>query len=197
MTLITCYQINNTYAKYLTEVETSAQENIGAWIIKVNDINIASNTEIQTFNIDKLIYNSNEYVIDGKIAPGLTGYFDIKIDATESSVAVIYNISINFEKLNLIDAIKFTKLVQIIDGEESASGVTQTDVNTYTGIISLEEIEEKKITTVRVYVEWENSQNENDDEDTILGAITNLNLQLPVEVKASQYLGEEIVEYTT
>ena len=96
MLLVTLYQINSTYAKYFTQANGIVEETIGAWIVKVNDTNIATESTVENFTINALKYNSNDYVLEGKIAPGLLGYFDITIDATEASVAVRYDVTIDF-----------------------------------------------------------------------------------------------------
>lgn len=196
MLLITLYQINSAYAKYSTEAEGIVEETIGAWIVKVNNTNIATEADVQNFTIDALIYNSNDYVLEGKIAPGLLGYFDITIDATEASVAVRYDVTIDFSKLNISDSIKFTKLVTVVDGVESEEGIIQTDESTYTGVVSLEDILAGKTNTLRVYLSWEDDGTGiNDEEDSMLGTNKDIQVSIPVQVKASQYLGEEIIEY--
>ncbi len=196
MLLITLYQINSAYAKYSTEAEGIVEETIGAWIVKVNNTNIATEADVQNFTIDALTYNSNDYVLEGKIAPGLLGYFDITIDATEASVAVRYDVTIDFSKLNISDSIKFTKLVTVVDGVESEEGIIQTDESTYTGVVSLEDILAGKTNTLRVYLSWEDDGTGiNDEEDSMLGTNKDIQVSIPVQVKASQYLGEEIIEY--
>ena len=107
MILITFYQINQTYAKYSSQAKGTVEEEIGAWIVKINGKNIATEEEVQNFTINQLNYNSNNYVAEGKIAPGLLGYFDIEIDATEASVAVRYDVKIDFASLDISDAINF------------------------------------------------------------------------------------------
>lgn len=196
MLLITLYQINSAYAKYSTEAEGIVKETIGTWIVKVNNTNIATEADVQNFTIDALTYNSNDYVLEGKIAPGLLGYFDITIDATEASVAVRYDVTIDFSKLNISDSIKFTKLVTVVDGVESEEGIIQTDESTYTGVVSLEDISAGKTNTLRVYLSWEDDGTGiNDEEDSMLGTNKDIQVSIPVQVKASQYLGEEILEY--
>ena len=196
MLLITLYQINSAYAKYSTEAEGIVEETIGAWIVKVNNTNIATEADVQNFTIDALTYNSNDYVLEGKIAPGLSGYFDVTIDATEASVAVRYDVTIDFSKLNISDSIKFTKLVTVVDGVESEEGIIQTDESTYTGVVSLEDILAGKTNTLRVYLSWEDDGTGiNDEEDSMLGTNKDIQVSIPVQVKASQYLGEEIIEY--
>lgn len=196
MILITAYQINTTYAKYFTEAQGRVEETIGTWIVKINGTNIATEADIQTFTINDLNYNSNDYVLDGKIAPGLLGYFDVVIDPTGASVAVRYDVTINFDKLNISDSIKFAKLVRVVNGVEEETGIIKTGENTYTGTISLADVEAGTTNTIRVYLGWEDDgTGVNDAEDSILGTTKDVQVAIPVEVKASQYLGEEITEY--
>lgn len=196
MLIITLYQINSAYAKYYTEAEGMVEETIGAWIVKVNGTNIATGTDIQEFTINELTYNSNDYVLEGKIAPGLLGYFDVEIDATEASVAVRYDVSINFDQLDLTDSIYFARLVKVVDGVESTDGITKTDESTYTGVVSLDDIQNKKTNTIRVYLGWDDDgTGGNDEADSELGLQKDIQISIPVEVKASQYLGETIDEY--
>lgn len=196
MILITFYQINQTYAKYSSQAKGTVEEEIGAWIVKINGKNIATEEEVQNFTINQLNYNSNNYVAEGKIAPGLLGYFDIEIDATEASVAVRYDVKIDFASLDISDAINFSKLVKVVDGIESEEGITKTDVNTYTGVVSIEDIDAGKINTVRVYIGWDDDgTGQNDEADSILGSQKDIQVSIPVELKANQYLGEEIIEY--
>ena len=196
MLLITLYQINSAYAKYSTEAQGIVEETIGAWIVKVNDTNIATEANVENFTIDALTYNSNDYVLEGKIAPGLSGYFDVTIDATEASVAVRYDVTIDFSKLDLSDSIKFTKLVTVVDGVESEEGITQTEESTYTGVVTLDDISAGKTNTLRVYLSWEDDGTGiNDEEDSMLGTNKDIQVSIPIQVKASQYLGEEIIEY--
>lgn len=196
MILITAYQINTTYAKYLTQTQGIVEETIGAWVVKINGTNIATEADVQNFTINDLNYNSNNYVLDGKIAPGLLGYFDVTIDATEASVAIRYDVTINFDELNISDSIKFAKLVRVVNGVEDETGIIKTGESTYTGTISLADVEAGITNTIRVYLEWEDDgTGANDAEDSILGTTKDIQVAIPVEVKASQYLGEEITEY--
>lgn len=197
MLLITLYQINSTYAKYFTEANGIVEETIGAWVVKVNNTNIATEADVENFTINALTYNSNDYVLSGKIAPGLLGYFDVTIDATQASVAVRYDVTIDFSKLNLSDSIKFSKLVRVVDAVESEDGITKTGESTYSGIVSLDDINAGKTNTIRVYLGWEDDgTGTNDEADSVLGTTKDIQVSIPVQVKASQYLGEEIVPYT-
>ena len=125
----------------------------------------------------------------------LEGHFDIVIDATGCSVAVIYDVTIDFSQMNLSDSIKFTKLTTVKDGTESATGIRSGE-STYTGIISLEDIKSEKTTTLRIYVSWEDDgTGKNDEADSLIGTNKDSEVTIPVTVKASQYMGESIAEY--
>ena len=196
MLLITLYQINSTYAKYVSEAAGTVTEEIGEWIVRVNNTNIATGTANQAFTISQLTYNSNNYVKQGKIAPGLLGYFDVVIDATDSSVAVVYDVTLDFSQMNLTEAMQFSSLVRVVDGVESATGITRTGISTYTGIVPLADINENKTHTVRVYLEWDDDgTGTNDEDDSEIGTTKNIQVSIPVQVKVSQYQGETITAY--
>lgn len=198
MILITFYQIGQTYAKYSSQAKGTVEETIGAWIVKINGENIATEEEVKTFTIEQLNYNSNNNVKEGKIAPGLLGYFDIIIDATEASVAVRYDVKIDFASLDISNAINFSKLVKVVDGVESSEGIIKTEENVYTGVVSLDDIKAGKTNTLRVYIEWtDNQTGENDEADSVLGTQKDIQVSIPVELKAMQYLGEELKEYNS
>lgn len=197
MLLMTFYQINNTYAKYSSEAQGLLEETIGKWIVKVNATNIATETDVQDFVINDLTYATNDNIISGKIAPGQEGYFDIVIDASESSVALIYDVAIDISGLDINEAMKITKIVRVIDGTESEEGIVRTAENTYSGILGIEHIKEPKTHTMRFYLGWENDETgKNDLTDTTIGKTKDMKISIPVQVKVSQYLGEDMVEYT-
>lgn len=190
MMIITCYEIGNTYAKYVATAYGITKGDVGAWVVKVNDTIISTGTEEQEFTIDELQYGSNVYVAEGKIAPGTLGYFELEIDATEASVAVTYDVELDLSALTeSSDSIKLAKIAKIVDGTETTSGIGQKGENTYTGIISLEDIENGKTTLLRVYIEWENVE-DNNEQDSEVGATANSTLSIPIKVKASQYQGK-------
>lgn len=80
--------IKETYSKYITSAEGNANLSIASWKIKINDQNILSNTSIT--NTINPIFEGNENVTDGYIAPKSKGYFDIIIDTTNVDVSYEY-----------------------------------------------------------------------------------------------------------
>ena len=188
--VITLYNIVNSYAKYVTQASGSMEKQAGAWVIKVNNSDISSRNVTRTFTINNLTLLNNEYVVDGKIAPNSVGYFDISIDPTGTSTAVRFDVTLDFSDFENVDAIHFESACLVVNGVENTSGMTRTARNTYTGIIPLADVKQNIITTARLYIKWEDSQNDID-----LGLIQNNQLDLPIEVDVSQYMGEVLVEY--
>lgn len=196
MIVVTIYQITTTFAKYVSEAYAEAEQEVGVWIIKVNDTDISdSSTQQKDFIIDTLNYNPSQYVVNGKIAPGSVGYFDVVIDATETSVAVIYDLEFDFSSLDINNSLKFDKIVRVKnDGTEEP--IIRTGINTYSSLITLDQISKKELETVRIYIVWENDDSEENNKfDSETGLIQNLNLKIPVQALVNQYLGEEIIEY--
>ncbi len=195
MVLLTGYVIRTTYAKYLTQATATAEKVAGAWVIKINNMNITSPTgATQSFTINNLNYGSNAYVADNKMAPGTTGSLDIAIDPTGTTTAVRFDVTLDASSLNISDAISMTSACKVIDGNEDSSGMTRTGQNTYSGIITLAEVEANKVTTARFYIAWTNVE-ANNAADSAIGVTRNVNLNIPIDVTVTQYNGETITAY--
>ena len=66
--------------------------------------------------------------------------------------------------------------------------------NTYTGVIPLSDIKNGKTNKIKVKINWENDEN-NNKMDTTIGTLKSYTINIPINVTATQYLGEEIKEY--
>lgn len=193
MLIFTFYQIATSYAKYIAEATAVVEKQAGAWAIKVNDTDISNSNSETTFNVDNLIFPESAFVAENKLAPGANGYFEIVIDSTGSSVAVRYDVTLVVDNLNIIDSIRFTKACIVVDGEEVEEGIIKTGDNTYSGVISLEDVTNEVQTTLRFYIGWEELENgQGDIADTELGLIKDISTNIPVDVVVTQYLGEPI-----
>ncbi len=191
--------IKDTYSKYASTGDVGISGTSGAWSIKVNSENItADHGAVQEFTIQNLIYEESDNVISNKIAPGLDAYFEIGIDATDTAVAVKFDITFDTSSIDATNRIKMTDARKYVDGVLDDGAIIKTDENTYTGIIYLQEIQEEKDITVRCYIEWPDEETETSDEaDSKIGSDANLKtLNIPVTVNVTQYLGETISEYT-
>lgn len=75
-----------TYSKYVTTVRGDGIAEIATWDFKVN----GQKEEVQTISLGST-YDSST-LVNGKIAPGTEGNFQIIVDATGSDVGIDYNI---------------------------------------------------------------------------------------------------------
>ena len=97
----------------------------------------------------------------------------------------------NYKKEYLInDKISIVSVEEI----ESGNTLTRTAETTYTGLISLSDIKAGKTNKIKVRLSWENDEN-NNQMDTTLGKLKGYTVNIPINVTATQYLGETIEEY--
>ena len=80
-----------TYSKYVTEVRGDGTAQIATWDFKVN----GQKEEVQTISLGSTYDKST--LVNGKIAPGTEGNFQIKVDATGSDVGIDYQIKFSDE----------------------------------------------------------------------------------------------------
>ena len=72
MTVFTIYQIVNTYALFESRLSGTSQIPVGRWNIDLNGSDITSGVT-QNFLLDSFNIEQNEYILENKIAPGLSG----------------------------------------------------------------------------------------------------------------------------
>lgn len=87
--IIMSFICGRAYAKYISKLEGKGTAEIAYWSFKVNN----SNEKVQKISLNSTV--NNEKILKDKIAPGTKGTFQIKLDATDSDVAIGY--SIKFE----------------------------------------------------------------------------------------------------
>lgn len=191
MLIITILKIGDTFSKYYTSTHTNTlSKDIGEWIIKVNEMDIYSeNGESVEIEIDKFSNFTNNYTSPDKIAPFSEGYTDITIDPTGTDVAVKYDIQVNVQG-NQVQGAE-TRLEMISDEHI----LIKTAEDTYTGTISLSDVKAGKKPTIRVYILWMNNELRNEEDTDIATTGQREKLNVLLNITASQYLGEEIIEY--
>lgn len=179
--LLTLYEIKKTYGLFESNNKMPVQQSTAKWNILINGTNIKSE---EKFVVNSVNVEDNENVLNGKIAPGVKGYFDIEIDKTNTSTSIVYSITFDFTKIS--DSITIEKI------EETTSGnLIRTGENTYSKVMK---INDEPINNIRVYIKWENKE-ENNDIDSLVGLTKDNYINIPVSISAMQYLGEEIIEY--
>ena len=178
------------YAFGLLESHTTrvVQNDLGQWSILVNNVDVTGQTV--SFTINNINYDTDTNVESGKMAPGLGGSFDISIDPSGTEVSVRYDIT--YDKT----AIQSTETSIDIGSVVETSGKTlvQTGANTYTGIITLNEINNDKVDTITTSLVWPDVA-ANGEKDYEVGKTANSTISLPITVKLTQYTGEQITAY--
>ncbi len=172
-----------TYSSYESNTAGSVNGNIAGWNIKVNDV-IVSNEVDKEVDIDDVVWNAT-HTRSGKLAPGSTGTFNIKLDFSGTEVAVRFDIEVIDKR---IDPDKILSLTGIDTADVT---LTQTGVSTYTGVVDVDDID-TTIVNIALDLSWINNDSVNDPIDTQFD-----NSQfLDVNFKATQYGGEAITAYT-
>ena len=184
MIFVTIYEITNTYGLFESNINMDVDSKLATWNILINDTNIGKS---ETFNIDNFISEEDRTVASGKIAPGTSGYFNININPSTTQVSIRYDLTFDFSKLDNLFTI--TKVE-----EKNGYNLIKTGPNTYSNVITLNEIKENKTNNIRVHIKWNNNE-ENNDKDTEIGLTENNTLNIPVSITVLQYSGEKIEPY--
>ena len=184
MIFVTIYEITNTYGLFESNINMNADSKLATWNILINDTNIGKS---ETFTIDNFISEEDSTVASGKIAPGTSGYFNININPSTTQVSIRYDLTFDFSKLDNLFTI--TKVE-----EKNGYNLIKTGPNTYSNVITLNEIKENKTNNIRVHIKWNNNE-ENNDKDTEIGLTENNTLNIPVSITVLQYSGEKIEPY--
>ena len=169
--LLTLFLTIQTYALFETDSDATTELDIGEWIIALNNNNI---TRTQTITLNNFVYNNGTHTQSGYLAPGTSAYFDLTLDATESDVSVLYELTI--DDTPIIDypniSLSFTNL---------STNVTSTS-NNYSGTILLNDA--NRVVTIRINLVWDN-QAEYDNTDINL---LDEELELTINANFEQYI---------
>lgn len=184
MLFFTIYLTMDTYALFESNKNYDVSSDIAKFVIKVN----GSEAKTEEFVVDSIAYYENEYVIDNKIAPLVDGYFDIVIDAEEVEVSLRYDIEFDFSSLS-IPGLVISSITEL-----GGNTLVLTDKDTYSGVITLADMDSSTVNTVRVSISWQNDE-ANNEVDSSWGMVADKVISIPVNVKLTQYLGEELSVY--
>ena len=186
--ILLIYKVIDIYAVFHSEVEANVELENGVWNITVNDTDITTGTETE-FVIDQIATTENSHVKPGKLAPGLSGSFEIAINPEDTNVSIRYDITLNQEEIGE-SSLKIKSIEEIAQNYQ----LIKTGENTYTGVILLKDINQGINHKIKMEVEW--ALEDNNEADTTLGTNKTHKLQIPITVHAIQYLGEEITPVT-
>lgn len=159
----------NTLSKYRDEFDGLTDVQLARWNIKVNNQEIVQSNTLAA-DITP-IFEGNENIADGVLAPGAKGYYDIVIDATEVDVAFSYQLTLGHVENEIIPDI-------VLIGYTINPDVN-TEIQTYSDQISGNIDLTQDITTIRIYFEWNDGEGSTMDNETDTEVIIN-NTSAPI-----------------
>lgn len=139
LAIILSFVGGQTYSKYVTEVRGDGTAQIATWDFKVN----GQKEQVQTISLGSTYDEST--LVNGKIAPGTKGSFQIIVDATGSDVGIDYKIKFSNESSkpkNLKFYYQETEYDSILELEKDLSGTIDANA-------------ENKSKTLTINWEWE------------------------------------------
>ena len=179
--LFLVYQVVDTYGLLESDAAGRTELNIGRWEIAINNLDVS---EVTTLSFTDLVYEANANVEDGYFAPGSKGSYEIVIDPKDTDVAIRYDISINLDVLEGHTNIKFEVT------NSNLALVSSNDGLTYSGVITLAEIQNGDKKNLTISLMWENDENYNEFDSEL--AKIDATLSFPLEIKFTQYNGEPL-----
>lgn len=181
--IVSCFSLciftNKTYTSYESAVDNEVAVDVADWKIEIDGQDITKTTrDISLNNIEW----ENTHASSTTAAPGSKGIIKIKIDPTSTQVAIKYNITYIDHNL---DPECILTVTNIYLEEEELEKISD---NTYSGLITMDQIKEGTIKTLVIHVEWVNDEN-NNESDTQIGLKEKDPNYLKLEFDASQYTG--------
>lgn len=208
--------ISSTYSKYTAESNGTITKNLAAWIVKVNDTDITvinkeeneedtnttDDTLLENKNVtfeitgDDVVWESGSHISEGKVAPGMKGYFFIRIDPSKTQTALKYTINVNIT--SILEGYVDFRINDVVEenGKElhvQRLGTKNQNVNIQR-IKLLDEIKSQndteRIDKIKVELEWVDNE-KTGIFDTKVGETIDKDFKIPVTVNVIQYTGEE------
>lgn len=129
------FKARATYTSYESNVEGRVSTNVGEIHIKINGVDVVATNDGTLDNrviLDNITWEST-HTREGKISPGSTGTIDLEVDPSGSEVAILYEFRFVDQQIDEDKLLTFSNIVP-------AEGMIRTSADTYTGIITLNDI---------------------------------------------------------
>lgn len=160
ISLLFCFStINETYAKYNTSLEGKTNMSVARWHILVNNQDVRNNSSTSAELAPTFL--GTEHIAPDVIAPTSEGYVDLIIDSSQVDVSFSYTITPDVDATSSVtDLIVTGYTVNSSEKIAISNGQSITD-NIY-------KIDNVNLTTIRLYVKWDDSSNSKmtNEEDT-------------------------------
>ena len=174
------FSIIQIYAKYLTSSTGKTNLTIAKWNIIVNKKSIKNNSDISSEIVP--VFEGNDNISAGIIAPTATGYFDLDFDFKDADVSFKYEINVSAAENSSVQDLVATGY-SIDDGDTiNFDTFNQTISDT---ILLSSDIKQRKI---RVYILWnDDAETETmSNEDDTASAISDTPALLSVNISFTQ-----------
>lgn len=163
--------IQESYAKYVSSAEANGNFTIARWAFMVNQQDVLNNSDFSATIVP--VFDSNQNIGTGVIAPTSTGYFDVTIDSTNVGVAYDEQITLSHGTTGTVTDLIFT-------GYKLNNGSTVTFANNTNPTITTTHAlnEQNRVNTYRFFIEWRDGQGEtmNNSADTQASATGNASI---------------------
>lgn len=176
---------NTTSASYESIVNSDANSTIAKWSININNENI-TDTYDKKIDINDITWD-NSHTESGKVSPGSTGSFTFEIDPDDTDLAFRYDIKYIDKTIDDNYVLTITSITS------SDSYLIHTGIDNYTGLFSLNDINNKTKKIITINISWLNNE-ENNEKDSLVGITDDVNY-IDLDFSAKQYNGELIEEY--
>lgn len=150
---ISLFTIKDTYAKYITSTNGDANINIARWKIIVNNQDISQNKELS--NVITPIFEGNDNIASGVIAPTSEGYFDILIDASNTDVSLKYEITTKNSEDSAVSDL-YISGYSIDDGEKQTTITQDEQIKIENSILYNSDDKDLKL---RIFLKWNDDTN--------------------------------------
>lgn len=176
-----------TFGLYESLLDTDVDGDVSDIKLKINNVNIVNNTsDISEVVVTDISWTGVAHTRPGKISPGATGTFNLKLDPYGSEVAILY-------EFTFVDkSIDPDKILTFTDIRASNGSVIKTAANKYSGIISLADIDRGQTITLNIDFEYVDEE----DMEPFTKDSENLDDFFTINFEALQYNGETLVPYT-
>ena len=174
------FSIIQIYAKYLTSSTGKTNLTIAKWNIIVNKKSIKNNSDISSEIVP--VFEGNDNISAGIIAPTATGYFDLDFDFKDADVSFKYEINVSAAENSSVKDLVVTGY-SVDDGETISFETFDQPISDT--ILLNSDIKQRKI---RVYILWnDDAETETmSNEDDTASAITDTPALLSVNISITQ-----------
>lgn len=165
--------LGTTHSKYTNKISGNGETEIAKWYFAVND----STEEMATIKLADTYDQST--LINGRIAPGTSGSFDLIVDAGDSEVGVKYEVDFQNE-VNKPTNLKFTY------GDKTFTNIEEYE-QYFTDTIDANDTNKTRTLTVN----WEWPYESGDDETDTNEGLTALDYTFDIVVTGTQVVPQK------